>query len=316
MTNEQTQLFEPELKWLGQRARRICDLTLPGVVDHLPDFERREFGNNEYLDMIVRQPFRQDRREVAVGSVSKRYFLIQHRQLVHEICDGLSAIRIDPAKVPAELWISDYGERIRLRFRVPQRPFDPGDGYPLLLSAECFNSVEKSCALEIKMSWLRLICMNGLSTKSDALLRKIHDSVWMNRTEPGAFVQEQLENGDAYFKDIKDWVRHHITGDRLVKWVDEVVAPKWTRRAAARVHHICRTGFDGKPVPPRSKGIAPHSWPVSSDKAVPGAPIPAKSLYDVAQALSWVAGHNPTVEDQIRWTDQIHQLITELKQGN
>jgi hypothetical protein len=70
------------------------------------------------------------------------------------------------------------------------------------------------------------------------------------------------------------------------------------------VHHICRTGFDGKPVPPRSKGIAPHSWPVSSDKAVPGAPIPAKSLYDVAQALSWVAGHNPTVEDQIRWTDQ------------
>jgi hypothetical protein len=43
-------------------------------------------------------------------------------------------------------------------------------------------------------------------------------------------------------------------------------------------------------------------------------PFP-KTLYDVAQALSWVAGHKPTVEDQIKWKDQIHQLIAELKQG-
>ena len=102
----------------------------------------------------------------------------------------------------------------------------------------------------------------------------------------------------------------------MVKWVDKVVAPKWTSGAAARVHHICRTGFDGKPVQPRTKGIAPHCWPVSSDEAVPGAPSSAKSLYDVAQALSWVAGHKQAVEDQIKWKDQIHQLIAELKQTN
>ena len=212
MTNEQTQPSQPELKWFGQRARLIRNLTLPGVVDHLPVFERRKFGNNEYLDMIVRTPFQEDEREVPVGSVSKRYFLIQHRQLVHEICDGLSSIHIDPAKVPADLWISDYGERIRLRFRVSQRPFDPGDGYPLELSAECCNSVEKSCALEIRMSWLRLICMNGLSTTSEAVLRKIHDSVWMDRTEPGAFIQEQLEKGDAYFDEIQDWISASCNG--------------------------------------------------------------------------------------------------------
>ena len=41
MTNEQTQPSQPELKWFGQRARLIRNLTLPGVVDHLPVFERR-----------------------------------------------------------------------------------------------------------------------------------------------------------------------------------------------------------------------------------------------------------------------------------
>jgi hypothetical protein len=41
--------------------------------------------------------------------------------------------------------------------------------------------------------------------------------------------------------------------------------------------------------------------------------VPANNLYGVAQALSWVAGRKNAIEDQMRWTDQIHQLITDLK---
>jgi len=222
----QNDLFEPELKWFGQRAIRKSDLTLTSVVEHLPTFERRDFGGNKYMDVVVRMPFEKDEREIPVGSVSKRYFLIQHRQLVHEICEGLIAVGIDPTRIPAELWISHYGERIRIRFRVPQRPLDPGDGYPLLLSAECFNSVEKSCALEIRMSWLRLVCMNGLSANGDAVLRKVHDSVWMNRSEPGSFISDQLQKGDVYFHEIREWMKLPVAADRLGQWVDEVVAPK------------------------------------------------------------------------------------------
>ena len=44
-----------------------------------------------------------------------------------------------------------------MRFHCPQRPLDPGDQFPLVLIAECFNSVDKSCAPEIGMSWLRSV---------------------------------------------------------------------------------------------------------------------------------------------------------------
>lgn len=203
MIATQQNLFDAELKWLGQRARRIQDLTLLTVLDHLPVFERHQFGTNEYLDAIVRMPFGANPSQVPVGSVSKRYFLIQHRQFIQEVCQGLSAVSIEPAGVPAELWISEYGERIRIRFRVPRRPFDPGDGHPLLLSAECFNSVEGSCALEIRMSWLRLVCMNGLSTHMDASLRKIHDSISMNRSESGAFIREQWRRATFTFANFR-----------------------------------------------------------------------------------------------------------------
>jgi hypothetical protein len=98
-------------------------------LDHLPIFERHDFGENEYLDVIFRLPFGSDSRTIPVGSVSKRYFLVQHRELVQRINSGLEGIGIKPAEVPVELWISEYGERIRMRCRCSQRPLDPGDSF-------------------------------------------------------------------------------------------------------------------------------------------------------------------------------------------
>src|SRR5437870_4377660 len=108
MKPRQPELFpgQPErvqgLKWMGVPARYVPDLTLETVLDHLPKFERHDFGENEYLDVIVRLPFGKDRRSIPVGSVSKRYFLVQHSEFVHRICDGLKAMGIKPADVPTE----------------------------------------------------------------------------------------------------------------------------------------------------------------------------------------------------------------------
>src|SRR5437879_1278708 len=217
-----------QLKWMGQRANHVPDQTLASVVDHLPFFERHDLPNNKYLDLIERHPFGTDSRTIPVGTVSKRYFLVQHRELVQRITIGLDSIGIKAAEVPTELWISDYGERIRIRFHCPQRPLDPGDKFPLVLSAECFNSVDKTCALEIRMSWLRLVCMNGLTIKTDARLRKIHDFVWMKREDPGDFVKEQLGRADIHFKMIREWIKKKTDLNRIATWVEKVVAKSWT----------------------------------------------------------------------------------------
>jgi hypothetical protein len=68
------------------------DLTLATVPAHLPLFERRDFGENEYLDEIVRLPFGADSRTIPVGAVSKRYFLFQHFELVQSLTAGLAAV--------------------------------------------------------------------------------------------------------------------------------------------------------------------------------------------------------------------------------
>jgi hypothetical protein len=306
------QRFDEDLRWMSQRVQHVADLTLKTVLDYLPVFERCDFGGNEYLDQIIRRPYGPDERTIPVGAVSKRYFLIQHFEMVQSLSRGLEGVGIKPEAVPTELWISEYGERIRIQCRCLNRPFDPGDDFPLVLSAECFNSVDKSCALEVRMFWLRLACMNGLSIKENAVLRKIHDAVWMNREDPGQFVRDQLSHADVHFAVIREWMNHRTNLDMIAKWVDRTVADQWTNEAAARVYHICSVGFDGTVAQPKA-GTPPHMQPVSSDKLVSGACAPVGTVYHAAQALSWVASRRSSVDDQIGWARQIHRLVEKLE---
>ena len=148
------------------------------------------------------------------------------------------------------------------------------------------------------MFWLRVACMNGLMIKEKAILRKIHDKVWMKREDTGQFIRERLESSDAYFEIVRESMKRRTDLARIAFWVDTVVAEHWTMEAAARVFHICSTGFDGA-VAPAKAGTPPHEHAVSSDKVVPGACAPVQTVYHAAQALSWVASRRSAVEDQI-----------------
>ena len=250
--------FYTDLKWMGQRVAHKKDLTLADVASHLPTFERESFGENEYLDAIVRKPFGTDKRHVPVASVSKRYALIQHHEFVGWLKEGVKRVGLKAESLPTELWMTDYGERVRLRFRISAKTFDPGDGYPMVFTAECFNSVDRSCALEIRMTWLRLVCVNGLTIREKSSLRKIHDVVWMNRENPADFLAEQLAHADEQFATFKNWVAHPVSIDKVESWADEHVAKVWGVEVAARVCHIARSGHDGKVQRPPDK-IAPHA---------------------------------------------------------
>src|ERR1035438_6006979 len=54
---------------------------------------------------------------------------------------------------------------------------------------------------------------------------------------------------------------------------------------------------------------------VESQIEVPGAAKPARNLFDVAQALSWVAGRRESIEDQTDWVRTIPSLIGHLANG-
>jgi hypothetical protein len=156
--------------------------------------------------------------------------------------------------------------------------------------------------------------MNGLRTNQSASLRKIHDAVWMNRQDLGDFVKEQVGSADVHFRAIQEWMNRRTDLDRIARWVDRVVADQWTKEAAARVYHICCMGFDGAAASVKP-GTPAHEIPVSSDKPVPGACAPVRNAYHAAQALSWVASHRSTVDDQLAWAHKIHELIEKLVAG-
>ena len=161
------------------------------------------------------------------------------------------------------------------------------------------------------MAWLRIICMNGLMVKGKSSLRKIHDVVWMSREDPAEFLSDQLALADENFEAIRAWVRCPVTLEKVGSWADEFVADAWGVEIAARIYHIARTGYDG--IVERHAGkLLPHLRIVRSELAVPGAAIPARNLFDVSQALSWIAGRRDSMEDQINWVHSIPMLIQSL----
>jgi hypothetical protein len=87
--------------------------------------------------------------------------------------------------------------------------------------------------------------MNGLMIKENASLRKIHDMVWMKKEDTGEFIRKHLESSDAFFQLVQASLKRSTDLDRIASWVDKVIAPLWTMEAAARVYHICSSGFDG-----------------------------------------------------------------------
>src|SRR4051812_24099261 len=83
--------------------------SLADIHQHVPDFERRNFGLtqldnqstrlNNRLDTIVRVPFGEDKTFVPVGVVSKDYVLVPHTAVLDIATASLSAVKISPEDV-------------------------------------------------------------------------------------------------------------------------------------------------------------------------------------------------------------------------
>ncbi len=103
----------------------------------------------------------------------------------------------------------------------------------------------------------------------------------------------------------KWWATQFSSG--LSTWIDQTLTPRWGKMKAARVHSICRSGHDGDPE--RFVQKPASEMDIGAKKRVPGAPHEAKSIYDLAQALSWVAGTIENVEDRRRHIADIPKLV-------
>ena len=93
--------------------------------------------------------------------------------------------------------------------------------------------------------------------------------------------------------------------------MDGPVTKEWGKKAACRVFHICNTGFDVEQIDPFEPGVATGKR-VRKLATVPGAVSPASTIYDVSQALTYVATGRTNAEQRLEWQSDVAPLLARL----
>jgi len=303
--------------WLGEP---VCTYTcgIAEIATKLPRFDRRPFsltpfeppsnksaptqqlvGENRLWDVVVRLPLNTDERETPVGLVSKRYTLVQHRDLFEKTCRAIEDCGIKLDDVEPELTLSLYGSKMALSFGFPKHfDFDPGDGHKLRLRLHCVNSVDARTRLRITLGWLRLVCGNGLVVGTAQLSQMFVHNEYLQLPNIVEVLGEGLELAEKEKPLFAEWVAKPVANDRLNSWTDTALREKWGPLAASRVHLICETGFDGEFAKPGEKA-PPSRKLMNKTVSVPGAPTRSENAYHVCQALAWVAHTRKDIQDQL-----------------
>jgi len=312
-------------KWLNSPASTFVG-NLPYIYQLVPDFERRAFGLtdsdgkktriHERLDLIVRKPFQNDQHYVPLGTVSKSYILIPHKDVLDIACEALQGVEVDPWDVQVELTMTEYGERMHLSIYLPpDYYFDPGDGYQMAMRLECFNSVDGSTKFQAFMGWYRFVCSNGLIvgiTQVD--MRRRH--IWgLNILDIIDVLNNGLEIAGEEKTNLSKWQKIPIKIDeRLISWVERDVFKFWGFKAATRTYHIAMTGYDVE-VTGTYKDNKPSTIDVRETGKVPGIDDQASNAFDVSQILAWLAKERNDIQEQYEWRRKIPELMTKLLKG-
>jgi hypothetical protein len=305
----------PEM-WYGypvvEHRGRLDDL-----VHMLPVFALQFFGEglaaNQFLQQVVRLPDASRSGSIPVGVVSRSYKLIQHSEVVAWLRAGLQEARLEEDLAQNRMCMSQYGERMMLWITLSGLDFDPGDGHPLRVVISCQNSVEGSCAMEIKVTQVRLVCTNGLVLGRQRKIRKIHTLQKLDHRQIvkqiGAFI-DSLAVDQMVFS---GWLRTKVHPEQIDSWINSVVAENWGKVDAARVASICRDGYDGKVQPVKDWPCS--RWQVGWERQVPGVCSPVENIYHAAQALSWVASRHAHLEQRSERMDAIPNMIQTLNEA-
>lgn len=221
----------------------------------IPRFERQDFSvgenTNEYLRLIAREPvdsdYLRDREYMPVAAVSAKYYrLVQHDEVICPILNALEKFATegkfvtDPQALGAKLRLSKYGARMWLTLLLPNCQFDPGDGYPIVLTLNCYNSVDQSVAVRIHLAWQRGISGTEIMGRE---FRKVHNQLFKVE-DIEEFLALQFRRLPAEQKLYRQWHETKIAWHQIVDWLGENVAKIWGAQTAIRAYHIAKTGND------------------------------------------------------------------------
>lgn len=312
------ELTDEKVRWRARDASFMAG-RWAALSKRIPRFAVEDFKAavdgpaNPHIRTVVRLPVTVTEQRIPVGVVSNTYQLAQHADVVEMCLEGIRAHQIDPSVLRCEVGLTPLGEWMNFRAYFPESfSHNPSDGNKLALRLECFNSVDGSSRLVILFGWFRFICTNGLIIgETKASLRDTHDEN-LNLEVIPEIISEGLAKVKADLERLRQWEKSSVVSPKFEGWVDENLAERWGKKAACRILHICRSGADVELLDPFAGG-KPSEKQVKVLKPVPGAPKSAKNLYDVCQALSWIATLRNSADERLEWQGHIPGLIENLR---
>ena len=312
--------------WLGIPITETVEGSIDDISRELPHFGRQPFamtsvngdevGVNRFMDMVYRMATRQGERSIPIGVVSKNYRLVDHQQVLSTVEQALIASRIAVDQVQVSANWTVHGERAHFSFLFPDEPrfvqeaFGGGD--QMRFRVEVFNSVDGSSRFVVLAGWLRFVCSNGLVIGSALVdLRKQHRRE-LQIEEVGKQLREAIRTAEADKQVFAMWKSRPIDPAFLAAWADMDVKEQWGLKAAVRVLGIAKTGCDVEIA--GDLKLPPSQIKTKQLGTVPGMDGRATNIFDVSQALSWLAGQRSDPAEDLQWRIDVSGLIDKLIQ--
>lgn len=316
MTQSVVEPLSEQKRW-RTRDVKYWGGTWDAIAPLIPTFEIGDFKtgtdspSNPYMKAVIRKPQSRVERAMPVGVVSNSYGLVQHNDVAAKCFDGLRTLGFDPMSLRCELGLTELGEWMHLRVFLPQeKDFKRTELDRLKLKFECFNSVDGSCRLKILIGWTRLICTNGMVIGDAKTISDIHNSnIDLDRIPK--IVAECFADVAAELVELQRWLKTPVLLEPIMGWANKPLSDAWGKKAACRVFHICRNGHDVELEDAFAPGAATEK-PVKQTVKVPGSPSPAANLFDVSQALSWIATARNNPDERLDWQSDIPRLVKRL----
>lgn len=311
------ELLGETAKWKSREVRYVSG-GWSQILENIPEFELGNFSDNnseivnQYYKTVIRLPLTPIENKVPIGIVSNSYTLAQHREVAELCIQGIAGWDIDVGNLRCELGLSTLGEWMNFRIYFPDEyDFKAADGEPLKLRLECFNSVDGSSRLTILFGWYRFVCSNGMIIgKTVSELRDIHNQ-HMDLRKIKNMVSKAMQEINDDKEQMLTWESTRVESSLVADWVDSAVTRCWGKLAAFRVFHICSSGRDAKYMD-KFESEKPSRKSKLELERVEGSPSRAETLYDVGQALSWVATNRKSAEERTKWQIQIPRLLENL----
>ena len=305
--------------WNGALTEEV-DSKFGLLAEQIPTFDRIPFEYegevNDKFDTIIKEPLDEGDTYMPVATVSKGYKLVQHRDVISVLAQALHAMDIDVEDSESKLTLSSHAERMWLKLNLGDvHTYDPGDGHPVIFQLHALNSVDRTTTFRLEMGWYRIICKNGLFSMIAGGRSTHRHTAGLDVQKMAQYLHEHINLiGAETDRFDKLYATPIEVGEGVIEnWIDATVFPRWGSRTAARCYHILKTSYDGKvDIAEANTGMTPHRISVESEGWVPGQK-PVENMYDVVNALSWIASRENTISTRLDKMRDVSGLLDELE---